>query len=84
MIAAFATAVRLLQMQSLQNHLTNFNCALAAVLDRVAELVGGFGVFYHPEESSWCDAWTEHDGTFTLRLGRWVFMKDGPHRPQCA
>lgn len=84
MIAAFTTAVRLLQMQSLQNHLTNFCCVLAVALDRVAELIGGYGVFYEANQSAWYDAWTEPDGTSTLRLGRWVFMKDGPRLSQFA
>lgn len=36
----------------------------------------GMGLFYHRAQAAWLDAWRDERGAFTLRLGRFEFIKD--------
>lgn len=50
---------------------------LAWILDRIAEPCRA-GVFYRKDGRPRVDAWKDADGGWTVRLGRWEVMKDGP------
>lgn len=49
--------------------------ALAYAIDRPISRFG-MGLFYHPAQAAWLDAWTDEQGAFTLRLGRFEFVRD--------